>query len=175
MIKFTCDFLMILKTMISILSCVWLGLELNSAGKGISRARLKYRWCILTRSYLPCYLYFFPRHSWTIGPANRILLIHILNILNGVVQPKMKTFVIIYSSSCCSKPVWNSFFCWTQRKILRTIVGSHWPPYNLFPYSTSKWLPETVHSSQYLLIEMHTGFGATLGRVNEDNFHFWVN
>ncbi len=29
-----CDFLMILKTLISMLRCVWLGLELNSAGVG---------------------------------------------------------------------------------------------------------------------------------------------
>ncbi len=36
----TFDFLMILKTFISMLRCVWLGLELNSAGKWISRARL---------------------------------------------------------------------------------------------------------------------------------------
>ncbi len=30
----TCDFLMILKTLISLIRCVWLGLELNSAGVG---------------------------------------------------------------------------------------------------------------------------------------------
>ncbi len=30
----TCDFLMILKTLINMLRCVWLGLELNSAGVG---------------------------------------------------------------------------------------------------------------------------------------------
>ncbi len=38
----SCDVLMILKTLSSILRCVWLGLELNSAGKWISRARLEY-------------------------------------------------------------------------------------------------------------------------------------
>ncbi len=37
----TCDFLMILKTLISMLRCAWLGLELNSAGKWILRARFE--------------------------------------------------------------------------------------------------------------------------------------
>jgi len=31
-------------------------------------------------------------------------------------------YVIIYSPSSCCKPVWVSFFCWTQRKVFwRTI------------------------------------------------------
>ncbi len=35
---------MILKTLISMLRCVWSGLELNSAGKWISRDRFEYLW-----------------------------------------------------------------------------------------------------------------------------------
>ncbi len=38
-------FLMILKTLISMLRSVWYGLELNSAGKWISRARFEDHWC----------------------------------------------------------------------------------------------------------------------------------
>jgi len=34
--------------------------------------------------------------------------------VKGIVQPKMK---ISYSPSSCFKPVWVSFFCWTQKKI----------------------------------------------------------
>ncbi len=30
---------------------------------------------------------------------------------------QLLNFVIIYSPSCCSKPVWVSFFCWTQNMI----------------------------------------------------------
>ncbi len=36
---------MILKTLISMLRCVWLGFELNSAGKWISRVRFEYPCC----------------------------------------------------------------------------------------------------------------------------------
>jgi len=36
--------------------------------------------------------------------------------LKGIVHPKMKMSVIIYSPSSCSKPEWISFFCWTQEK-----------------------------------------------------------
>ncbi len=38
---------MILKTLISMLRCVWLGLELNSAGKWISRARFQHPWSMV--------------------------------------------------------------------------------------------------------------------------------
>ncbi len=42
---------MILKILISMLRCVWLGLELNSAGKWISRARFEYPWCSISSSF----------------------------------------------------------------------------------------------------------------------------
>jgi len=32
-------------------------------------------------------------------------------------SPKMKS-INIYSTSSCSKTVWNPFFCWTQKMIL---------------------------------------------------------
>ncbi len=49
----TCDFLMILKTLISMLRCVWSGLELNSSGKWISQAIFEYHCPIhLTRAVL---------------------------------------------------------------------------------------------------------------------------
>jgi len=33
----------------------------------------------------------------------------------------------IYSPSCCSKPLWVSFFCWTQNMIfLRVLVSDSW-------------------------------------------------
>ncbi len=33
--------------------------------------------------------------------------------VKGIVHPPKKIFVIIYSPSCCSKPVWISLLCWT--------------------------------------------------------------
>ncbi len=51
----TCDFLMILKTLISMLRCVWLGFELNSAGLVKIWGPLIYtinEWCIILRSFI---------------------------------------------------------------------------------------------------------------------------
>jgi len=46
--------------------------------------------------------------------------------LKGIVHPNIKITVIIYSPSCHSKPVWLSFFCWTQNKIFwRILVTKH--------------------------------------------------
>ncbi len=53
----------------------------------------------------------------------------------GTVHPKSNSIsVIIYSPSSCSKLVWVSFFCWTEKVILKnvgnqTVAGSHWRPY----------------------------------------------
>jgi len=42
--------------------------------------------------------------------------------IKGLFHPKMK--IIIYSPSCCSKPVWVSFLCWTQKKIFWRMLVS---------------------------------------------------
>jgi len=39
-------------------------------------------------------------------------------------QYKIQNSVIIYSLSSCFKPVWVSFFCWTQRKIFWRTIGT---------------------------------------------------
>ncbi len=49
-------------------------------------------------------------------------------------------------SSSCSKPVWVSFFCWTQNKRFRRmlgnkVAGSHSLTLYFFPYYGSQWLP----------------------------------
>jgi len=38
---------------------------------------------------------------------------------SGLVHPKNEKSLIIYSpsTSSCFRPVWVSFFCWTQKKI----------------------------------------------------------
>jgi len=45
--------------------------------------------------------------------------------IKGIVHPKME----IYSSSCCFKPVWIYFFCWTQNIFKnvgnQTVDGPH--------------------------------------------------
>jgi len=35
--------------------------------------------------------------------------------VKGIVHPKMK--ILSYSLSCCSKPTWVSFLCWTQKTL----------------------------------------------------------
>jgi len=37
-------------------------------------------------------------------------------------HPKNEKFVIIFLPSSCSKPLWVSFFCWTQKIIWRMLV-----------------------------------------------------
>ncbi len=44
-------------------------------------------------------------------------------LLKGIDHPKIQmNCVIIYSQSSCSKPAWDSFFCWTQKKIFWRMV-----------------------------------------------------
>jgi len=37
--------------------------------------------------------------------------------ISGLYSLLNENSVIIYSASCCFKPVWIPFFCWTQKKI----------------------------------------------------------
>ncbi len=60
-----CDFLMILKTLISMLRCVWLKLELNSAGKWISWARFEDPWPIWNNRFWKGLFWFEPfQFNW---------------------------------------------------------------------------------------------------------------
>jgi len=34
--------------------------------------------------------------------------------LKRIGQPKIQNYVIVYSPSCCSKPLWLYFFCSTE-------------------------------------------------------------
>jgi len=53
-------------------------------------------------------------------------------IIKGVVHLKKKNSVIIYSLSSCFKPLFISFLCWTQWKILwrmsviRLLMDPNW-------------------------------------------------
>ncbi len=38
--------------------------------------------------------------------------------IKGLAQSKYEDSVIIFSASSCSKPVWVSLFCWTQKNII---------------------------------------------------------
>jgi len=64
-------------------------------------------------------------------------------------SPKNGNYVIIYSPSSCSEPVWVSFFCWTQKH-----VGIQTVKYSivfLFPYYGSQWGPLTVWLVTHIL------------------------
>jgi len=49
-----------------------------------------------------------------------------LHSVKGILHPKMMKMnsVIVYTPSSCCKPVWVSFFCWTQRKIFWRTIGT---------------------------------------------------
>jgi len=51
------------------------------------------------------------------GKSLKEVLLRSHNLAQKLTPPKNENSVIIYSHSSCCKPVWVSFFCWTQRKI----------------------------------------------------------
>ncbi len=77
---------------------------------------------VCTECFVNC-IYFF----LSLSPAASRVVIPVLTHIIYIVQntghlyryssPKNENSVIIYSSSSCSKPVWMSLFCRTQRKI----------------------------------------------------------
>lgn len=128
--------------------------------------------CILTSPFLPCYLYFFPSTHELLGQPTESFF-YSCNFPKGVVHPKT---VVLFQTSMNFFLLLN-----TKEDILKnkTIAGSRWPQYYFFfPYYISKWLLETVWIPSFFVISSHRNsyrFVATLERVNDDNFHFWVN
>jgi len=53
----------------------------------------------------------------------------------------MQNSVIVYSTSCCSKPVWVSLVCWTQKNI-----------YFKDCCKSNRLLSGYQHSSKYLIL-----------------------
>ncbi len=93
-----------------------------------------------------------------------------IQLLKGIVHPKKESFIIIYSLSCCSKPVWVSFLCWTLKKIFwRMLVIKQ------------VMVPIALHSIYFSTMEVNGNqhiymFGTTWGWVNDDRIKtFWVN
>jgi len=58
------------------------------------------------------------------GKSLKEVLLRSHNLAQKLTPPKNENSVIIYSHSSCCKPVWVSFFCWTQRKIFWLGLGS---------------------------------------------------
>ncbi len=94
-----------------------------------------------------------------------------IQLLKGIVHPKKESCIIIYSLSCCSKPVWVSFLCWTLKKIFwRMLVIKQ------------VMVPIALHSIYFSTMEVNENqhiqyrFGTTWGWVNDDRIKtFWVN
>ncbi len=111
--------------------------------------------------------------------------------VKGIVHPKMKNSVIIYSPSSSSKPVWIYLFCWTQRKIFWRMweTEQFWGTIDFhsiffFSYYGSQWCPKTAWLQTFFKISSFV-FGRTKKfiqvwnylRVSKwwQNFNFWVN
>ncbi len=95
-----------------------------------------------------------------------------LKKIHALVLKRLKIkFVIIYSPSGSSKPVWMSLF-WTQRKLFWRMwkTEQFWGTID-FHYKKKNTME--VNGAPELLCS--NGFGTTWGWVNDDNFHFWVN
>jgi len=68
----------------------------------------------------------------------------------GIVHSKMK----MYPTLSCSKPVWMSFFCWTQIRYFEeyTVPGHH-----LFPYCLVTYILQNLSLCVQPKWEIHTG------------------
>jgi len=55
----------------------------------------------------------------SVGTFNEVCM---KSVLEGMFHPKNQSFIITYSPSGCSKSVWISFFCWTQKILWRIWV-----------------------------------------------------
>jgi len=83
----------------------------------------------------------------------------------GIVHP---INVIIYSPSICFKPVWISFFCWTQKKISwRTSVTKQLMDPNVFLHCK-------IIFSWFLITTMFL-LSNQLNLYSSDNIIFWVS
>ncbi len=105
----------------------------------------------------------------------------------GIVHQKNKNPVIIYSPSCCSKPVWHTFFCRTQNKIFwRMLVikltSRVWTKNTMEVNGNRKCLVTNILQNIFYYVlqkkkkTVIQGWGWDL-RVSKwwQNWHFWVD
>jgi len=136
-----CSFLVIMKTLISWFSCVWLGSELNSAGKWILRARFAHPWPMWFQT---CMTFFLP---WTrLVQWCPILLLEGLNPAefssNPIPIQIIKVFMIVeqteinctFTQQWCTKTGSFSFatktavFCCQASRWRCHFVNKHYAP-----------------------------------------------
>ncbi len=87
-------------------------------------------------------------------------------------SPKNENFVITYSPSSSSKPVWMSLFCWTQRNIFCRMweTEQFWGTIDFHSIYFFLLWKFSYNSQNSLIINFLQNI------VTEwQNFHFWVN
>ncbi len=65
--------------------------------------------------------------AWAHNPNEKKIFIY---RIKEIVHPKLKFCL----ASCCSKPVWVSFYCWRQRRFWIDSWQQHWLPWYFIPY-----------------------------------------